>query len=83
MILKNNNGIDYAVLDLVEFNSVDSDYYKNSWQKFRFGFLKSPNGFVVADMVGDTEWGQGVYFDFENEESARKYFEQKRKDYKG
>lgn len=81
MILKNNNGIDYNVLDLVEFNGVDSDYYKNSWQKFRFGFLKSPHEYVVADMVGETEWGQGYYFD--DEESAREYFEQKRKDYKG
>ena len=81
MILKNNNGIDYNVLDLVEFNGVDSDYYKNSWQKFRFGFLKSPHEYVVADMVGETEWGQGHYFD--DEKSAREYFEQKRKDYKG
>ena len=81
MILKNNNGIDYNVLDLVEFNGVDSDYYKNSWQKFRFGFLKSPHEYVVADMVGETEWGQGYYFD--DEKSARAYFEQKRKDYKG
>ena len=81
MILKNSNGIDYQVLDLVEFNEVDSDYYKNSWQKFMYGLLKSSREYVVADMVGETEWGQGHYFD--DEESAREYFEQKRKDYRG
>ena len=81
MILKNDNGIDYQILDLVEFNSVDSDYYKNSWQKFMYGLLKSPREYIVADMIGDTSWGQGHYFD--NEEKARAYFEKKRKDYKG
>lgn len=81
MILKNDNGIDYNVLEVVEFNRVDSDYYKNSWQKFRYGFLKSPNGFVVADMVGETSWGQGIYFDFEDEESAKGYFEILKKKY--
>ena len=81
MILKNDNGIDYEVLDVVEFNGVDSDYYKNSWQKFRYGFLKSPKEFVVASMVGETSWGQGIYFDFEDEKSAEGYFEILKKNY--
>ena len=81
MILKNDNGVDYKILDLVEFNGADIDYYKNSWQKFMYGLFESPSGYVVASMIGDTSWGQGHYFDLEDRAKATAYFERLRNDY--
>ena len=85
MLLKNNNGIDYRILKLIPFNNSDKDYYKDSWQKYRFGLLQheiSPtlSRFIVASMVGENEWGNGSYFD--DLEPAKDYLEKLEKEYR-
>ena len=86
MILKNNNGIDYKILSLIPFNEVDKEYYKDSWQKYRFGLLQheiSPmiSKFIVASMVGENEWGNGWYFD--DLEPAKEFLAQKVREDRG
>ena len=74
MILKNSNGHDYDVIKLEQFNETDADYYKNEWQKFRFGLLKNDFQVVVASMVGDTSWGNGRYYDLADIDKAEECY---------
>ena len=85
MQFKNSNGLTYEVLKLVPFTSQDKEYYKNSWQKQRYGLFKhtvSPkeNTFIVASMVGDNSWGSGYYF--QDLPQAEKFFQELEDKYK-
>ena len=62
-IFHNDNGLDYKVLDLLNFNATDAEYYKNSWQKHRLALLQGGGTYVVASYLGETSWGYGKYFD--------------------
>ena len=62
-IFHNKNGLDYEILQVLDFNERDCIYYKDSWQKHRAGLLKrmGKDSFVVANMLGESEWGDGYY----------------------
>ena len=60
---KNENGRTYNVLEVLEFNAKDKEYYKNSWQNFRAMLLEHDNEYVVAQFVGENSWGYGYYAD--------------------
>ena len=63
MEFKNSNGHTYEVLELVPFTKQDTEYYKESWQKYRYGLFKATSTeYIVASMVGDNSWGSGYYF---------------------
>ena len=61
----NQNGRTYTILATTNFNAVDREYYKNSWQKCYVALLQSDltGEYVVATLLGDTEWGSGYYAD--------------------
>ena len=83
-VLHNDNGNDYKYISVLEFNNIDKEYYKNSWQKHAVALLEQVNGnyekYVVARYVGETSWGYGSYF--ENLDDAIKYYNLKVKEYK-
>ena len=83
-ILKNDNGLNYEVVSLCEYNEVDKEYYKNSWQQYAVALLKQISGnyteYVVARAVGDTSWGYGSYF--EDFADALNYYNKKVEEYK-
>lgn len=62
-VFHNDNGQDFNVLEVLEFNAVDKEYYKNSWQKCRAMLLERNQEYVVASFVGETSWGYGYYAD--------------------
>ena len=61
----NNNGRTYDILEVLNFNETDKKYYENSWQQTRAMLLRDTNSgeFVVAQYVGEHEWGFGYYTD--------------------
>ena len=62
---KNSNGKSYKVLATTNFNDRDTEYYKDSWQKCYVALLQceSTGEYVVATLLGDTDWGSGYYAD--------------------
>ena len=62
-VLHNDNGQDFNILEVLEFNKADQEYYKNSWQQYRAMLLERNGEYVVASYVGDTSWGYGYYAD--------------------
>lgn len=62
-IFHNKNGLNYEVLQVLDFNDVDKEYYKNSWQKYRVALLQVPfrKSYVVAEYLGEEDWGSGYY----------------------
>ena len=66
----NKNGQDFEILRAENFNEVDREYYKDSWQKQYVALLRNTarNSYVVAYMLGEEEWGSGYYY--ENKEQA-------------
>lgn len=76
----NNNGRTYRILAVTNFNEVDKEYYKNSWQKCYLALLQSEGGeYVVATLLGDTEWGSGYYTD--GIKDAVEYYNKQQKNY--
>ena len=59
----NDNGQDFNVLQVLEFNKADKEYYKNSWQKHRAMLLERNDEYIVASYVGEDSWGYGYYAD--------------------
>ena len=59
----NDNGQDFNILSILEFNQADQEYYKNSWQKYRAMLLERNQEYVVASYVGENSWGYGYYAD--------------------
>lgn len=78
---KNDNGHEYEVIQVLDFNDKDKEYYKNSWQKYRVALLQVPyqNEFIVASYLGEHSWGYGYYSD--DLEDAVKYYNKIVKDY--
>ena len=61
--MNNDNGRTYEVLEVVEYNAVDKEYYKNSWQKKALALVtSSPENFAVVRHLGETSWGSGTYY---------------------
>ena len=62
---QNQNGRSYKVLAVTNFNDTDREYYKNSWQQYYVALLQceSTGEYVVATLLGDTDWGSGYYAD--------------------
>jgi hypothetical protein len=59
----NSNGQTFNVISTLEFNKVDQEYYKNSWQKHRAMLLERNEEYIVASYVGEDSWGFGYYAD--------------------
>ena len=62
-IFQNSNGQTFNVISTLEFNKVDQEYYKNSWQKHRAMLLERNEEYIVASYVGENSWGYGYYAD--------------------
>lgn len=60
---KNDNGQEFNVISVLEFNKTDADYFKNSWQKHRAMLLERNQEYIVASYVGESSWGYGYYAD--------------------
>ena len=62
--LYNSNGTTYEVLQTLDFNSKDKEYFKDSQQEYRLALLQVAHShvYVVASFVGETSWGSGAYF---------------------
>ena len=60
---KNDNGQEFNVISVLEFNKADADYFKNSWQKHRAMLLERNQEYIVASYVGESSWGYGYYAD--------------------
>ncbi len=59
----NSNGQTFNIISTLEFNKVDQEYYKNSWQKHRAMLLERNEEYIVASFVGEDSWGFGYYAD--------------------
>ena len=59
----NSNGQAFNIISTLEFNKVDQEYYKNSWQKHRAMLLERNEEYIVASYVGEDSWGFGYYAD--------------------
>ena len=70
----NKNGQDFEILRIENFNDIDKEYYKNSWQKHYVALLRNPrqDSYVVASMLGEEEWGNGYYYE-DKAQALRKY----------
>ena len=73
-IFKNDNGRTYTVIAELEFNAIDKEYYKNSWQQKRAMLLEDDHEYVVAQYVGENSWGYGYYAD-SLEDATKKFNE--------
>jgi hypothetical protein len=62
-VFNNSNGQTFNVISTLEFNKVDQEYYKNSWQKHRAMLLERNEEYIVASYVGEDSWGFGYYAD--------------------
>ena len=62
-VFQNNNGQAFNVISTLEFNKVDQEYFKDSWQKHRAMLLERNQEYIVANYVGDNSWGYGYYAD--------------------
>lgn len=78
-VLNNDNGQTFNVVEILEFNNADKEYYKNSWQKYRAMLLERNGEYVVASYVGETSWGYGYYAD--GIKDAQKKFNEIAKEY--
>ena len=62
-VFHNSNGLDFNIIAILEFNDIDKEYYRNSWQKHRAMLLERNQEYVVATYVGENSWGNGYYAD--------------------
>lgn len=62
-VFQNSNGQTFNIISTLEFNKVDQEYYKNSWQKHRAMLLERNEEYIVASYVGENSWGYGYYAD--------------------
>ena len=62
-VFNNSNGQTFNIISTLEFNKVDQEYYKNSWQKHRAMLLERNEEYIVASYVGEDSWGFGYYAD--------------------
>ena len=73
-VFHNDNGQDFNIVAVLNFNKQDQKEYENSWQKQRAMLLERNGEYVVATYVGETSWGYGYYADGKKD-AVRKFNE--------